>query len=789
MTTHSKTHLLSLAVALSLVALPAMAQDTKPSQTTGGVTVGAQTGSGIDDSSKLQQYETVPKGVVLFDANFGWQNASRYFMTFQGNKLGLDDQFAAFQGGQKGAWSISASLNQNPRWFSNKAETPYTQSAPGVFTLSDGMRTSLQKIWSPATGETAAPANSSDNRFWSLRDYMNGAQPVDLRYVRKTGLIGFDFTKLEHWTFNVSYQRETRNGSQPLAFTAGPGIDEIANPIQYTTQDAKVEVEYAKNRFFVDGMFTRSLFHNDVLYTTVDNPVLLTNTNYFWTGSPATITNANAQARLWNAPDNRATYFDVTGGMRLPAHHKVTLTASTGVMSVNQALIPQATNPNLGATLTGFSLTPEYASVNPKLDQTLWMVNFTGDPKPMYGYSVFYRSYDLKDKTPEYIFHSTVNSDGNASYSATGTTSAEDARAYSSGQFKIEGHVTPVRGLRIGVNGGQLKTTYQDRMFNDVADNTVGVTLDANRSWVGFHGGYTRLRRNPGAVQTDETRGEFETILDPNAEMRDVAKQNANLYNAALTLTPIDKAAITFSAQGISSTFPTTSIGLKKSTMSNYGIDLTYAFNDKFSANAAYIYEKYHMDTNLWYAANGNGTTPATNTVDQYWNAIDDRVNTYKVGLRWDVVPNRVDVGSDYDYSKGRSDSGFTIAAGGVAGGDLNYPTNTTTVNFPMGGPYLNYPQVFNATTIWKTWLNYHLNKNVTVSFLYWHQKFEQADWAYDNLFLYMQSGSTLYASTPGAVSNVYPLLDPSANRALFLGAVVPNYNANIFRVSLNYRF
>ncbi len=116
------------------------------------------------------------------------------------------------------------------------------------------------------------------------------------------------------------------------------------------------------------------------------------------------------------------------------------------------------------------------------------------------------------------------------------------------------------------------------------------------------------------------------------------------------------------------------------------------------------------------------------------------------------------------------------------------FPTNTTTVNFPQM-QYLNLPQVFNATTTWKTWLSYHVDRNVTVSVMYWLQKFDQADWAYDMVGNYMLTGSALYASTPGAVANIYPQLDPAANRALFLNAVVPNYNANIFRVSVNYRF
>ncbi len=792
--TNTNTLLISLAIAGCLLAAPAWAQDGKEPQSTGSVTIGSQAGSGLNDSSKLQQYEIVPKGVTLFDVHYEWKNASGYFMTLNGNKLGLDDQNAAFKGGLAGSWTFSASLNQNPRWFSNKAETLYSEVSPGVLRLPDAMRASQQRIWSPASGEPAAPANSGDDRFWSLRDYMLGAQPVDLRYLRKTGEVGLDFAALENWSFKVSYKRDTRNGHQPVAFTAGPGIDEIANPIQYTTSDVRGEVEYAKNGAFVNASFTHSTFTNDVLYTTVDNPVRLYNSDFFWSSSVVN-TNANAAGRLWNAPNNKATTFDGTAGIRLPSHHRISVTGSLSTMTVSQALIPQATNPNLNLATTSadygkFTLVPEYSTVDPKLKQTLLMANFSGEPSAVVGYSAFYRLFDLKDETPEYVFHSTVNSDGGASYSAAGIRTEEDMRAFKSGQFRVEGHVTPVRGVRIGVNAGQLETDFEDRNWKTVKDTTLGGTFDASLSWAMLHAGVSSVKRTPSNRDPDEAaEGAAGGPLDINAEMKDVAKQKSTIYNAALTLTPVDAAALTFSVQGVTSDFPETSIGLRKSTASNVGVDLVYALTDKFSVNAGYIYETFKLNTNFWYGANGTITNPvATNTVDQYWNTINDKVDTLRAGFRWTLVPGRADIGSDYDYSKGRSDSGFTVNPGGQAGGDLLFPSNTTTVNFAQF-QYLNYPQVFNATTTWKTWLNYHVDKNVTVSVMYWKQKFDQADWAYDALAPYMQTGATLYASAPGAVATVYPQLDPSANRALFLGAVVPNYNANIFRVSVNYRF
>lgn len=796
MKTHNRPYLFSLALAISLAAVPAFAQDAPADQAkaSGSVTVGAQNGTGIDDSSKLQQYETVPKGVTVFDANFDWLS-SKYFMKFDGTKLGQDDQSAAFQAGAKRAWKLNLSLNENPRWFSNTAETLYTQPSPGVFVLPDGMRTALQKIWSPATSETAAPANSSDNRFWSLRDYMNGAQPVDLRYVRKTGVVGFDVTAVENWTFKASYQRETRDGSQPVAFTAGPGIDEVANPVKYTTHDTRAEVEFDKNKLFLNASFDYSKFHNDVLYTVVDNPVRLNNTDFFWTGSPVVNTAANATARLWNAPDNKSTSVDFVAGYMFPAHHKVMLNFDSTVMTNDYTFVEQALNPNLNlatnnASYGKFTLTPQYPSYNGKYNQNTFVVTFTGDPNPKFGYSLLYRSYDLTDNSPSYTFLSTVNSDGGASYSTTGGTTTGDY-GFGHKQVKFEVHVSPAPGFKVGFNVGTRKDSYDERDYLDVKDTTIGATVDAKITSIGnLRASYASVRREPGAANpTALGPGVTGGPLDVGSEYRDIAKQDSKTYNVTFTLTPIDRVSVALFGQGAKSDFPDTSIGLSATNVNAYGVDLTLVPVPQFSLDAGYIYEKLNQETNLWYAANGTAAAPAaTNFVDQYWNSLNDKVTTASFGIRWDVAPKKVDVGTNFSFSKGTSNSDYRVNPGGQAGGDMFFPTNTTTVNFAQF-QYLSMPQVFNKTTIWKTWINFHVDKNVTLSLLYWKQKFDQADYAYDMLAPYMQAGSTLYATTPGAVANIYPQLDPSANRAMFLGAGVPNYDANIVRASLTYRF
>ena len=785
---HTRLSLLSCALIVGL-AVPAFAQEpASDDKVSGSVTVGVQNGTGIGDSSKLEQYETVPKGVSIFSADFDWSKGKRY-LKFEGQMFAQDDQDASLVAGSKGGWKLHMRLNENPRWFSNTAETLYTQSSPGVFRLPDAMRLSQQRIWTPYTTETAAPANSSDNRFWSLRDYMSGAQPVDLRYVRKNGEIGFDFNLSDTITVKTSYQRDVRNGSQPVAFTFGPGINEVANPIQYTTQDTRAELEWAKNKSFVNAAFTYSDFHNAVPFTTVDNPVRLDNTDYAWTNFGAVNTAANATARLWNAPDNKAVSVDAAAGFQLPMNTRFVATITSTMMKNDFNFIPQATNPNLNLAKTDanygkFSLTPEYSQFNGQLNQLLFNATLSSDPTPKFGWSFFVRTFDLKDKAPTYTFHSTVNSDGGASYSATGTST--DDESFNSMQYRVEAHFLPVTGVKFGINAGGTKTDYEERLFSDVKDTNIGVTFDTGMKQGMFHGAYSHISRTPGAINAGS--GEATTALDPGAFMKDIAKQDSDVWNATITFTPMDNVAIALFGSGSKSTMPATTIGLKSNDIKSSGVDITLVPNDKVRASLGYVYETLNMDTNFVYSANGKYNVAYTNTIDNYANQLRDKVNTFKAGLKFELVPNKADVSTDIDYSKGTSDSGFTWTAGGTnLGGDLFFPTNTTTVNFPAI-QYPSLPQVFNEMTIWKTYFNYHIQKNVTFTVLYWYQKFNQADFAYDGLAPYMAPGSSLYANS-STISTIYPTLDPSANRALFLGAGVPNFTANIVRASLTVRF
>jgi hypothetical protein len=249
MTTRNNPRLIATGLALSLVALPVAAQEwgsksaldsekNCAAQNGNVVTLGYQTGSGLEDSSKLQQYETVPKGVLLSCVSFAWKNDKDLFIKATGTKLGLDDQFASVVVGKKD-FRLFGTWDQNPNWMSNTARTPYTETSPGVFRAPDGMRRALQNIyvpWIPPTasnpiGTGTAPANPTVPGFFAVEPWVNDSFPVDLDVLRRTGKTGMTFNAGENTSFNLSYGREMRDGHKNLTFYGGPNY-EIASPIQ-----------------------------------------------------------------------------------------------------------------------------------------------------------------------------------------------------------------------------------------------------------------------------------------------------------------------------------------------------------------------------------------------------------------------------------------------------------------------------------------------------------------------------------------------------------------------------
>jgi len=785
---------LALAAVLTAVALPASAQWGPAEEQNcflngkkGTITLSGQTNDAEGDSSKLEQFETIPQGILVPCAAYGWSN-DKYFFDAKTTKPFYDDQYFGVTTGKKGGFQLDLTWDQNPNWQSNTARTPYTQTSPGVFDIPDATRLALQNVyvpWVPATasnpvGTGTAPANPTVPGFYAVENFVNESLPTfDLRYVRKTGRAGISVPVANIFVFDASYQHETRNGNKNTTFYGGPDY-EVATPIDYVTDDFRFGGELAKGAFFLSASLDFNTFKNDVPFVEIDNPERLEMNNP--TNGRAIINDA-AFFRLWMPPDNKAFQADFSGGVTLPRRNKITASLSTGDMTMDTVLQNISTNPNLQTSATAptpaFTVVPPYGSVDAQYDVFTAQVKWTGDPVRWLGYNLSWRKFELTDKTEDYNFTSTARGDVGASYSDAGFT--REHEGWSTENLRAFVYVTPVRGLRLGASFGQDKRTYDIREYADVTDDVFSLSADYASGIVAFHGVWSTLDRKPG-----DTNEEAIPPTWQGATQTDITERNRHMLSGLLTLTPSEKLAVSFSGAKQTNDFPESVNGLLDQSFDNFGVDVTYAANEQLSLMAGYVYEHYFFDMSATYFPRGVTVPPDFNPKadPNYWeNATTDKVDTFRAALDWQLVPAKFVLGVTFDYTKPRSTSNYDFAAPGTPSGGFNEANGVFPANSPplAGFPvttFDSFPLVTKTFIMAKIRLAYNITKNLQASAMYWKQKYDNTGWQTNN---------------PGANGEPYtPYMgrtDPGSNRWFFLGAQVPSYDANIFRASLTYTF
>ena len=408
--------LMALAVALSLLALPAFAQwgpeEEKNCFTKaegGSLTLSAQGGNGLEDSSKLQQYETFPKGVFVPCADFSWKNDKNYFIDVRGTKLGLDDQFASLVGGKKGGFQLNLGWDQNPNWQSNTARTPYTEISPGVFHVPDGMRLALQNVyvpWVPPTssnpvGTGNAPANPTVPGFYAVEPWVTESFPIDLRYLRKTGRAGFNVPVGESLVFDADLlpgdpgrQQEhhvlrrpqlrgrhsdrlpDRQPPPERGVRQGPRLRRA--PPRTSAASATTCPSWRSTTPSGSSSRTRPTAAN-----VINDVVLLPPLD------------APRQQGLPGRPHGRDHPAQAAQGHGLAVHRQ----HDDGHGPPAPLDQPEPRRPARPTPNPAFTIIPPYGDIAAQYDTFMGQLKLTGDPLPWLGYILSWRKFDLKDKT------------------------------------------------------------------------------------------------------------------------------------------------------------------------------------------------------------------------------------------------------------------------------------------------------------------------------------------------------------------------------------------------------
>jgi hypothetical protein len=748
----------------------AAAQDA-PATTSGGqVTVRALGASDIS-SSKFREYRDVPTGVSIPYVNL-FSKSSTLDFNLLGFNVRQGDQ--RYMGWANLSWiDLGFDYNQTLHNMGNNARLIWSETSPGVWSMSPALRTSL------ANASELIPSASRTYDFYNalLTPTFADANLVDLTSLRKRGNVEVDLGKNLPFDLKVTYMREVKSGTRgqgggDILGVVAPVVD-VPEPLNDLTQDFGVRAAYNFKSGNVHAAFNRNVYNNRAETLLIDNPFRPVDVTYTTTsvpGGPGTV-------RFINAPDNEASTF--TGGVLLKFAYMTRLTGDVTMSSwtQNAPFYPYTINSTIltdsGARADSTS-SLQQSSFNGKINNTTLNFGFSSRPIEGLGLRLRYRSHELKNKTNRYVITGDTSAAPDRSWGdvdADPTTPFGHATAnnYDTKSDRFDASVSyDIKALTLEGAYRYAKLTRTAREAASGKDNgyTLSAIFHAN-DWLGFRGTYGELKR---------TASDGTTLY---GFMSDEAERKTKRTGIDIELTPMDNASFTFSyfrrnddytnrpnrialSSGVplvgATPIPDTPSGLLFAKYDTFTGEFELTPNERIELSAYYTYEK-NLQTNQWTTTNGaTAVAPLVpfgiNNKLRYDGR--DKTNTFGANAVFQLVPEKWTFTFMARHQK--VDGLMGVTAPNAAG-------NFVTARATVGGPQDITDWDDTELTTVGAQLDCNVAKAWTLGAGYAYEKYSYAD-AYT-------SGTTMM---PFSVS-------------VFMKADSGPYKANVVYTKLTYRF
>lgn len=210
------------------------------------------------------------------------------------------------------------------------------------------------------------------------------------------------------------------------------------------------------------------------------------------------------------------------------------------------------------------------------------------------------------------------------------------------------------------------------------------------------------------------------------------ADRRRNTAGARADITPLEGMSIGLHYDLSDDDYEESQVGLTDARSEAYGADLSAALGENTQLHFFVTSERTR--------SNQAGSTSATTA--NWWARNSDESTVFGVGAKQLMMEGKLELGADYIYSHSRSD---VVVNAGTS--DPPFPTATTKLDSV------------------KVYATYHVQSNMSVTGGIWHEAYRSSNWQLDQI-------------SPGTVPNY-----------LSLGVQSPNYNQDVVRVALRYKF
>lgn len=232
----------------------------------GGIALG-----GNGDAAKFREYKSLKSGLYL---NNFWAQAEKpdeaYYVEALGGALGRDDQYFGLTAGRYNSWRVKTFYSELDHVFTTTYRNLWSGTGTNRLTL-----TSLPA--GPLAPATAASTDIAIGNAALATPYSG------LSITRRKGGVRVDMNLPSNWKFFAAYTSESRKGARPFGLVSagggGTGGIEIPETVDYDTHDILAGVQWSNSRTSLNVTASASLFRDNNLSQTIDNPMFLAAAN------------------------------------------------------------------------------------------------------------------------------------------------------------------------------------------------------------------------------------------------------------------------------------------------------------------------------------------------------------------------------------------------------------------------------------------------------------------------------------------------------------------------------
>lgn len=775
------------------------------------------------NSSKLTEYRDLADRAFVPRLTLSVIDArTRRFAEFGGSNVSLRDQSLFARGGVAGTWRASVDWNDIPHHFSNKAQTPYFERAPGLFQVSAHVPITFKKLatgGATAAGDTAGVLASDDLIAAYQRTFLH---PTPLRTDTATGTFSFEYAGWEAAKLGATYNRRRQFGREwafaPIGDRPPRTLNiQLAEPIDAKTQELTLSADRVTEHYALQVNYLFSDYANQVdtlvwenIYTTAAADA----TYDVWDRAVSTY------GRRPLEPDNRYHNISATVGRDLPSDSRLNATVAYGRLEQNQALLPYSYGVE---SLANRALPRSTAQAN--IDTLQLLVDYAVNPIARVNVRAWTRYYGLENNTPEanwqYVTSDTSNLNGAVSYKNKRVN-----LAYASNRTNAGAEATyRLRPWRSSIAARyELEAASREHREADTTENRVALTFRARpRQGVNIQGRYLFGVRDgtydpfvtrasywyaPTEVSgdADNPRGAFSN--HPDMRRFDVSDRRRNQAELTIGVTPGDMFTISGSIRHRADDFdsdvvpiqplagtafpdqaastPGSQLGLLDDSRTRYSLDAFYMPIARVSLNAFFAIDNGVSSQRGLEFNENNKTNPSTvqnaslgpwTRASSQWTAdTDDRIFTTGLGGTFTILDERLILNASYTLSAGNVD----VAYAGFG------TTNFNGVPFPPNNEFAftSPPRINQDWHVVDVRTEVPLFQRTVFTVGYRYERYRTDDWQQATDLPWVES-----------VGSEFLLRDTSrsfqwGNRLFNFGAfLAPSYDAHVGYAAFVYRF